>query len=403
MALPNSVQPAVTGPGATSTGRPPAPPARGLPFEVRLEPRLSVPRWLPAATSVLALVAAIIIGGVIIQFAGGEPIPAYEHIFNAAFGSLGQFNDTLVKSTPLILVGLACAIAFRMKLWNIGAEGQFFMGAWGASLVVLAPLLPATTPAPIMILAMMISGFICGALWGFLPGYLKARLKVNEIITTLMLNYIATLWVLFWVFGAWSERGFQMSAMFPRNAWLPRLLDYARQVPVFGGMTLHLGFLFGLLAAVLVWFIIYRSRWGYEIRLIGDNPRAANYAGINIVRNTVLVMMLSGGLAGLAGMSEITGVVHRLQGAISPGYGFTGIIIAWLAKLNPFAVVLVSILFGGLIQAGREIQPSGVPRMLQGVILFCVIASDVLLRYRIRVIRRSASAPAAMSAVVKEA
>ena len=137
-----------------------------------------------------------------------------------------------------------------------------------------------------------------------------------------------------------------------------------------------------------MWFILNRSRWGYEIRLTGDNPRAARYAGINIVRNTVLVMMLSGGLAGLAGMSEIAGVVHRLQGSISPGYGFTGIIIAWLAKLNAFGVILVAILFGGLLLAGREIQPSGVPRMLQGIILFTVIASDVVLRYHIRIVRR---------------
>jgi len=236
--------------------------------------------------------------------------------------------------------------------------------------------------------AMAVAGFICGALWGFVPGYLKAKLNVNEIITTLMMNYIATSWVLFWVFGAWSEAGFQMSPQFPKNAWLPRLLDYASQIRALRGMTLHLGILFGLVAAVFVWFLINRSRWGYEIRLIGDNPRAAHYAGVNIVRNTVLVMMLSGGLAGLAGMAEVTGVVHRLQGAISPGYGFTGIIIAWLAKLNPFAVVLVSVLFGGLIQAGREIQPSGVPRMLQGIILFCVIASDVFLKYRVRLVRR---------------
>jgi simple sugar transport system permease protein len=136
---------------------------------------------------------------------------------------------------------------------------------------------------------------------------------------------------------------------------------------------------------IVVWFILYRSRWGYEIRLIGDNPRAARYAGLNIVRNAVLVMMLSGGLAGLAGMAEIAGVVHRFQEQISPGYGFTGIIIAWLAKLNPFAVVLVSILFGGLILAGREIQPSGIPLMLQGIILFCIISSEVLVRYRISV------------------
>ena len=147
---------------------------------------------------------------------------------------------------------------------------------------------------------------------------------------------------------------------------------------------------FGLLAVVAVWFIIYRSRWGYEIRLIGDNPKAAKYAGLNIVRNTVLVMMLSGGLAGIAGMAEITGVVHRFQQSISPGYGFTGIIVAWLAKLNPFAVVLVSILFGALILAGREIQPAGISLLLQGTVLFCIISSEMLVRYRVRIRRQEA-------------
>ena len=359
-----------------------------FPYQIRTERRLGVPGWLPAATSIGAVIVALIIGGIVIQLGGGNPLKSYQYIVKAAFGSVGVFNDTLVKATPLILVGLACALTFRMRLWNIGAEGQFFMGAWGASAVVLIPILSKDTPRPLMLLAMAVAGFVCGALWGFVPGYLKARLHVNEVVTTLMMNYIATSWVLFWVFGAWSEGGFQMSRMFPRNAWLPRLLDYAKQVPFFSGLTLHGGIILGLIAVAVIWFIIYRSKWGYEIRLIGDNSRAANYAGIDIVRNTVMVMMLSGGLAGLAGMSEISGVVHRLQGAISPGYGFTGIIVAWLAKLNPIAVVLVSILFGGLILAGREIQPSGVPRMLQGIILFCVIASDVLLRYRVRVVRR---------------
>lgn len=364
--------------------------ARGLrlPFSFRVERRLETPRWLPPVVSVGAVLVAFIIGGIVIQLGGGQPIRAYQYILKAAFGNIGVFNDTLVKATPLILVGLACALTFRMRLWNIGAEGQFYMGAWGASAVVLFPLLSPQTPRPLMLLAMAVAGFLCGALWGFIPGYLKARLNVNEVVTTLMMNYIATSWVLFWVFGAWSEGGFQMSRVFPKNAWMPRLLDYANQAPFFRGLTLHAGILIGLAAAAIIWFIIYRSKWGYEIRLIGDNPRAANYAGIDIVRNTVLVMMLSGGLAGLAGMSEISGVVHRLQGAISPGYGFTGIIVAWLAKLHPAAVILVSILFGGLLLAGREIQPSGVPRMLQGIILFCVIASDVLLRYRIRLVRR---------------
>ncbi len=381
VSTPTTSQPGTPGPGT----RP-----MGFPFRVIVEPRLEVPRWLAPLVSVGAVVVALVIGGFVIQVSGGNPIESYIHIFKAAFGDVGVFSDTMVKATPLILTGLACTLAFRMRLWNIGAEGQFFMGAWGASAVVLFPLLPPTTPRIIMIPAMMLAGFACGAVWGLVPGFLKAKFNVSDIITTLMMNYIATSWILFWVFGSWSDAGFQMSPVFPKTAWLPRLTDYARLVKGFGGLTLHLGLVFGLVAAVLVWFIINRSRWGYEIRLTGDNPRAARYAGIDIVRNTVLVMMLSGGLAGLAGMSEIAGVVHRLQSAISPGYGFTGIIIAWLAKLNAFGVILVSILFGGLLLAGREIQPSGVPRMLQGIILFVVIASDVLLRYRVRVVRRQA-------------
>jgi len=359
-----------------------------LPFRIVVEPRLNVPRWLSPVTSLGAVIVALIIGGFVIQASGGHPIESYQHIFKAAFGSVGVFSDTLVKATPLLLTGLACAMAFRMKLWNIGAEGQLYMGAWSASAIVLAPVLPAGTPRLVMLSAMALAGFAGGALWGFLPGWLKAKLNVNEIITTLMMNYIAISWVKFWVFGAWSERGFQMSPVFPKTAWLPRLTDYAQSVSAFSGLTVHLGLVFGLATAVVVWFIINRSPWGYEIRLIGDNPKAARYAGINIVRNATLVMMLSGGIAGLAGMSEISGVVHRLQDAISPGYGFTGIIIAWLGKLNPFGVILASILFGGLLLAGREIQPSGVPRMLQGIILFVVIASDVLLRYRVRIVIR---------------
>jgi simple sugar transport system permease protein len=355
---------------------------------VLIEPRLKEPpRWYPFAISLGAIIIALAIGGIVISAAGGDPLRSYIHIARASFGDIGVFSDTIVKATPLILVGLACSVAFRMRLWNIGAEGQFFLGAFGASAVVLLPLLPAETPGWIFLPTMMLAGALAGALWGFVPGFLKARYNVNEIITTLMMNYIAVAWNNFFIFAVWSEGGFQMSPMFPRNAWLPRLADYAKQVPIFRGLTTHAGLLIGLLAAVVVWFIIYRSRWGYEIRLIGDNPKAANYAGINIARNTILVMMFSGALAGLAGASEISGVVHRLQGAISPGYGFTGIIIAWLAKLNPFAVVLVSILFGALILAGREIQPSGVPKMIQGIILVCLIASDFLLRYRIRFVR----------------
>ncbi len=360
-----------------------------LPFQVRVEARIEeVPRWLPPLISLGAIVLALIIGGIVLAIVGGNPFLTYAHIARASFGSIGVFSDTLVKATPIILTGLACTVAFRMKLWNIGAEGQLFIGAFAASAVVLTPLLPPETPAPLMLTTMAVAGIVAGALWGFVPGILKARLKVNEVVTTLMMNYIAVSWNNFFIYAVWSEGGFQMSRIFPKSAWMPRLADYAGQIPAFRGLTTHLGLLLGIVAAGLLWWVLYRSKWGFEIELAGDNPNAARYAGVPIVRNTVLVMMLSGGLAGLAGMSEIAGVVHRLQGAISPGYGFTGVIVAWLAKLNPLVVVPVSILFGSLILAGREIQPSGIPKLIQGIILFCLISSETLLRYRIRFVRR---------------
>lgn len=378
-----------------------------LPFTITFEKRVEdYPKWLPAATSIGSVIAAFIISGILLKLVGGEPIRVMNFFFEATFGSWAVFSDTLVKATPLILVGLACTIAFKMKLWNIGAEGQFYIGAFFASLVVLVPLVPPETSGFIVLPLMALMGMVGGAIWGFIPGVLKAKLQVNEIITTLMLNYIAILWNNFWIFNKWSDAGFQMTPVFEKSAWLPRVTDYARPYNNFiegggglaafmtaigldrlSGMTLHLGFLIAVLAAVVVWWILQRSKWGYEIKLIGDNKEAARYAGINIVRNIVLVMMVSGALAGLAGMTEITGVVHRLQERISPGYGFTGIIIAWLAKLNPFAVILVSVLFGALIVAGREIQPAGLSQLLQGIILFMVISSDVLLRYQIRFIR----------------
>lgn len=359
-----------------------------FPYRVQFEPRLDTPpAWFPVAVTIGAVVVALFFGGIIIAMIGGDPFATYTHIAKSSFGDIGVLSDTLVKATPILFTALACSVAFRMKLWNIGAEGQFVMGAFGAGAIVLTPILPANTSPWIFIPVMILAGMIAGGLWGLIPGFLKARFNVNEIISSLMLNYIAISWINFWIFGVWSEGGFQMSPKFPANASLPRLLDLAKYVPIFRGLTTHLGLFIGICAAVILWFVIYRSRWGYEVRLIGDNPNAAKYAGINITRNIVIAMTISGALAGLGGMSEVTGVVHRLQTSpVAAGYGFTGIIVAWLAKLNPLVAILVSVLFGALILAGREIQPSGVPKMIQGIILVCLIASDFLLRYRIRII-----------------
>ncbi len=359
-----------------------------FPFKVKVEKRIEdLPRWMPLVTSLGAVLIAFIISGIVLYLIGSDPIRVFKYFFSAAFGSWGAFSDIMVKATPLIMIGLGCCLAFKMKIISIGAEGQFFMGAFFASLVVLVPLVPLDSPKVLVLSLMAVMGIIGGALYGLIPGLLKAYFNVNEIITTLMLNYVAVYWNNYWIFGKYSDLGFQMTPTFDKVAWLPRLADLAKEIPFFSGITLHLGVAFGLIAAVLIWLILKYSRWGYEITLIGDNPKAAEYAGINIKRNIILVMVVSGALAGLAGMSEVTGVVHRLQEEISSNYGFSSLIVAWLAKLNPFAVIPVAILFGALIIAGREIQPSGLSFLIQGMILFLVISSDVLLRYKIRITR----------------
>src|SRR5687768_12725119 len=217
-----------------------------IPYRLKLEPRLATPRWLPLAVSLGAILIALILGAIVLELVGGNAWAAYRHIARNAFGNLGVLSDTLVKATPLILVGLALSVAFRMKLWNIGAEGQFYLGAFGASLVVLGGLISETTPSWLALTLMALSGIACGALWGFVPGYLKARFGVNEIITTLMMNYIAVAWNNYFIFGVWSEGGFQMSPTFPRNAWLPRLTDYGRTIPLLRGLTTHLGLILAL-------------------------------------------------------------------------------------------------------------------------------------------------------------
>src|SRR5512141_287652 len=222
-------------------------------FRRRLEPRLDEPpAWYPAAVSLGAIILALILGGIVIEFAGGDAWKSYVHIAEASFGDIGVLSDTIVKATPILLTALACSVAFRMKLWNIGAEGQFIMGAWGASAIVLFPVLPPQTSPWLLIPAMILAGMAAGAAWGFIPGYLKAKFNVNEIISSLMLNYIAVSWVNFWVFAVWSESGFQMTTKFPEGAWLPRLLDYAGTFPIFRGLTTHMGLLFGVVAAVIL-------------------------------------------------------------------------------------------------------------------------------------------------------
>lgn len=350
---------------------------------LHLERRLEQPRWLTLLSPLILMACALFIGGLLLTMTGANPWNLYRRMATTAFGSAYGWSDTTIKATPLILAGLGVAFAFRMRLWNIGAEGQLFFGAFMATGVALH-WLPADTPQWLMLTVMALAGFVGGALWGLIPGLLKARLNVNEIITSLMLNYVAIFWNNYFVYGPWGERGFGLTPQYPRSAWLPRLTDFGETLPFLRGLTAHFGIFLGLALALLLWFVWRYTKWGFALTVIGDNPRAARYAGIPLAANIALAMAVSGGLAGLAGMSEVAGVVHRLQENFSPGYGFTAIIIAWLAKLNPLAIIVVAYLFGGLLVGGDEIQPAGIAQMLQGVILFVMVGGEMLLQYRIR-------------------
>lgn len=380
----------------------------GKSYRFRIESRRDNPGWMGVASSVLGVIVALIVGAFVLKAAGAsDPIATYREIMKEGFGTLrdwqagitallthdscpkgmlcfGPISDTLVKASPILLTTLACILAFRMKLWNIGADGQMFMGAWAATGVAVF-MLPKTTDRSIMLGVMAAAGLIAGMIYGAIPGMLKAWLNINEIIVTLMLNYVAYKWLeYFIVVGPWSLGDFESTGRFAASATWPRLTEYAKSVPILAGLTAHPGILMGAAVAILLAWVLYRSRWGYEIRVIGDNPRAARYAGINLARNILLVMALSGALAGLAGMNEVA-ALRELTGRFQRGYGFTGVIVAWLARLNPLAAIFVSILFGGLLVGTQLIQPQGIASMLQGVILFVVVGTELLFRYRVRI------------------
>lgn len=349
---------------------------------LRVEKRLNISPQTYLLVVVNSFVLALLVGAVFIRVNSFNPWEVYVTMFKGSFGSVYGLSETVVKSIPLMLAGLGVAIASRMLLWNIGGEGQIYMGAFAAGWVALfGPQLPAVVMVPLVLLA----GFIGGALWSFIPALLRAKMGVNEIITTLMFNYIAILWMDYLVFGPWRDpNGFNqpLTAKFPEFAMLP----------VLPGTRIHLGVLLGLAVAVILYFVLMRTRWGYEVRVTGESQNAARYAGMNTTRNIILVLMLSGGLAGLAGTVEVTGVLGRLQQGISPGYGYTAILVAVLAKLNPFSVVLVAFLFGGLLVGGYTAQTIGVSMaivyMLQGAIIFFVLAGEAIAKYRVRFERR---------------
>ncbi|SFS62318.1 ABC transporter permease [Paenibacillus sp. BC26] len=350
---------------------------RRFPLRLVLEPGADSARN-PWWVVLISMILALIVCGIFIAMNGMNPLIVYKKMVTGAFGSSYGLSETLVKAIPLLLCGIGVSIAYRISFWNIGAEGQFAAGAIAATAVTIYfPTLPMYFSIPLM----AVFGILAGGIWGLLTALPRIYFRVNELITSLMLNYVALLALDYVVFGPWRDpEGFN----FPGTP----VFTAAQSLPVLGGTRLHAGLIIGLVAAAMYAITIRYTKWGYELRVIGANPEAAKHAGMPLSKHILLVMLISGGLAGIAGMSEVSGVTHRLMYGISPGYGYTAIIVAWLAKLNPIGLVISSVLFGGLIVGGYSVQtiglPSSISNMLQGAILFFLIAGGFIGRLRLR-------------------
>jgi ABC-type uncharacterized transport system permease subunit len=363
---------------------------------IRIERRLSQPRWLMIAVPVGSILAAFVLMTVVLLVTHHPPLHTFDRLIRAAFFGRQALNDSLVSATPLLFTGLCAAVAFRMQLFNIGGEGQLYMGAiFGAAAGIALGNHSGWLSVPGMILA----GAVGGAAFALIPGVLRAYFSTNEIITSLMLNYVAALVISYLIFDSqsyWRDTSSPTAKVFPQGKNLPDAASWP--VSHVGSLFVPFGLLLALVLATFVWFLYTRTKFGFEVQVIGDSPRAATYAGMRTRRKILAVMALSGAIAGIGGASQDGDIRHTLdpRGLTAAGYGYAGIVIAALARYNPFGVVVIAFLLGGLQNAGFTLQgadfPSGLVGVMQGLILFCALGGELLVRYRVRYVRRSAHA-----------
>jgi general nucleoside transport system permease protein len=363
---------------------------------IRIERRLEQPRWLSVVVPVVSIAVAFLLATIVLVATHHPPLHTFQRLFQAAFTDNGALTETIVSATPLAFTGLCAAVAFRMNLFNIGGEGQLYAGAITGAAVGL---LVGGAPSPVVIVAMMLAGAAGGALLAAIPGVLRAFFSTSEIIVSLMLNYVVALIIDYLIFGSHSylrdSSGFEAS-VFPQGKTLPDSATWPSWT--IQGLVIPLGALVAVGVAVAVWFLYARTRFGFEVQVIGDSARAGRYAGMRTRRKIVAVMCLSGAIAGLGGASQDGDFRHQLdpRGLTQANYGYAGIVVAALARYNPFAVLLVAFLLGGLQNAGYTLQgadfPNGLVGVIQGLLLFCVLGGELFIRYRVRIERRHAAA-----------
>jgi ABC-type uncharacterized transport system permease subunit len=328
---------------------------------------------------VAAILSALLIGALLIALTGKSPFTAYVVLIRSAFGNRNNWGETLVKTTPLLLAGLGTSVAFRARMFNIGAEGQIYMGALGAALIGLYL---GNPPLALGIPLILIAGFITGGMWGGIAGILKKQFQANEIIVTLMLNYIAILFTSYLVGGPMRDpMGTEpYTARFSDGTILPIILPHTR---------LHAGILVAILASAIIWWVVRNTTYGYRITVMGANEEAARYGGIKTGRLLLTTMFISGGMAGLAGVCEVSGLHHRVLEAFSPGYGYTAIAIAMLGRTDPIGVTIAAFLFAALVIGVSGMQdfvgvPVSIAFIIEGLVLLFVLGSEILRAKRIK-------------------
>ena len=360
---------------------------------MKLERRLEQPWWLQVLIPIGSLATAFVILAVVLVLSGHRVGHTYREIVIAGFTGHGAFSATLISATPILFTGLAAAVAFRMQLFNIGAEGQLYLGAVGGSWIALQLGDHGPSSPALYVVTMCLAAGIVGAAWALIPGVIRAFAHTNEIITSLMLNYVAAYFITYLIYDSssyWRDISTLQARAFPQGKPMPDGAEWA----TFGSkVVVPLGFVIGLLVAAAVWFLYARTRFGFEVSVVADSQRAARSAGIRTRRKILAVMAISGAIAGIGGASQIGDFTHTLDptGLKGAAFGYTGIVVAALARYNPLTVCLVAVLLGGLQNAGFTLQgvdfPSGLVGVMQGVILFCALGGEVLIRYRLRVPR----------------
>jgi ABC-type uncharacterized transport system permease subunit len=348
---------------------------------LRLEQRPEVSKSMVYASPLIAVVLTILTAMVMFALLGVDPVKAIATFFIEPISTLDGLAELCVKATPLILIGVGLALGFQANVWNIGAEGQLIIGALAGGGLALAFYDHSSI---FLVPAMLVSGVIGGMAWAAIPAWLKTRYNTNEILTSLMLTYVGLLVLSYLVHGPWKDpegQNFPESRLFHESALLPILIDETR---------LNIGWLLALLVVVAGWLLISRHIIGFQIKVIGMAPMAARFAGFKEKRLIWLTLLISGGCAGLAGVIELSGAIGQIVPSISPGYGFTAIIVAFLGRLHPVGVFFAGLLMALTYLGGDSAQitmnmPNAVIGVFQGMLLFFLLASDVLIRYRVRI------------------